>query len=184
MRLLVHSGFFATSKVNENSETEGYILTTPSRLLLKSEIPNLSPCVRVTADPVLFNTWQLLGEWFHNKNEEATAFETAHGLPMWEFRAQNSRFDKVFNEAMASDSEMMRLVVKDYRKVFEGMNSLVDVGGDTGIIAETILETFPHLKCAVLDLTHVVANMPQSENLSYVGGDMFQFIPHADAILL
>ncbi|XP_016483175.2 trans-resveratrol di-O-methyltransferase-like [Nicotiana tabacum] len=184
MRLLAHSGFFATAKIDENSETEGYILTTPSRLLLKSEFPNLSPCVRVMIDPIVVTPWQLMLEWFHNKNEEATAFETAHGVPMWEFCAQNPRFDKDFNEGMASDSQMMRLVVKDCKEVFEGMNSLVDVGGGIGIIAKTIFEAFPHLKCTVLDLQHVVANMPQSENLSYVGGDMFQSIPHADAILL
>ncbi|KAM3381991.1 isoflavone-7-O-methyltransferase 9-like [Capsicum galapagoense] len=40
------------------------------------------------------------------------------------------------------------------------------------------------MKYTVLDLPHVVANMPQTENLSFVGGDMFQSIPHADAILL
>ncbi|KAH0699689.1 hypothetical protein KY284_013904 [Solanum tuberosum] len=183
MRLLVHSQFFDITKLKENSETEGYVLTTSSRLLLKSEIPNLSPCVRVMVDPVLVTPWQLLGEWFH-KNEEATPFETAHGVPMWDFCAQNPIFDRVFNEGMASDSQMMRLVVKDCREVFEGLNSLVDVGGGTGIVAKTILEAVPHLKCTVLDLPHVVANMPQSENLIYVGGNMFQSIPHADAILL
>lgn len=49
-----------------------------------------------------------------------------------------------------------------------------------------ILEAFPHLKCTVLDLPHVAADMPKSENLSYVGGAMFQSSPHvvADAILL
>ncbi|KAH0717895.1 hypothetical protein KY285_013926 [Solanum tuberosum] len=183
MRLLVHSQFFDITKLEENSETEGYVLTTSSRLLLKSEIPNLSPCVRVMVDPVLVTPWQLLGEWFH-KNEEATPFETAHGVPMWDFCAQNPIFDRVFNEGMASDSQMMRLVVKDCREVFEGLNSLVDVGGSTDIVAKTILEAVPHLKCTVLDLPHVVANMPQSENLIYVGGNMFQSIPHADAILL
>nr|XP_025885166.1 myricetin O-methyltransferase-like isoform X2 [Solanum lycopersicum] len=63
------------------------------------------------------------------------------------------------------------------------MDSLVDVGGDTGIIANTILAAFPHLKCTVLDLPHVVANMPDTHNLKYVGGDMFHSIPSADSIL-
>ncbi|XP_060194115.1 trans-resveratrol di-O-methyltransferase-like [Lycium barbarum] len=176
MRLLVHSQFFATNEL-------GYVLTTSSRLLLKSGIPNLSPCIRVMVDPLVITPWQLLGEWFHSNNEKATAFETAHGVSMWEFCAQNPRFDRIFNEGMASESQMMRLAVKDCREVFEGLKSLVDVGGGTGIIAKTILEAFPHLKCTVLDLPHVIANMPQSENLSYVGGDMFQSIPTADAIL-
>ncbi|PHU01011.1 hypothetical protein BC332_30798 [Capsicum chinense] len=40
------------------------------------------------------------------------------------------------------------------------------------------------MKCTILDFPHVVANMPQTKNLSFVGGDIFQSIPHADAILL
>ncbi|XP_019234237.1 PREDICTED: isoflavone 4'-O-methyltransferase-like [Nicotiana attenuata] len=84
---------------------------------------------------------------------------------------------------MASDSKMMSLVVKDCKQVFEEMDSLVDVGGGTGVIAKNILGAFPHIKCTVLDLPHVVANMPETENLKYVGGDMFQSIPPADAFL-
>ncbi|PHT55888.1 hypothetical protein CQW23_04374 [Capsicum baccatum] len=153
MRLLVYSGFFATTKfLDENLENqEGYVLTASSKLLLK--------------------------------RNETTPFETAHGSPMWEFCDQNPRFNNVFNEAMANDSQMMCLVVKDCKQVFQEMDSMADVGGGTGLIAKTILAAFPHLKCTVLDLPHVVANMPDTENLKYVGGDMFQSIPSADAIL-
>ncbi|KAK4711121.1 hypothetical protein R3W88_005634 [Solanum pinnatisectum] len=152
MRLLVYSGFFATTNtilLDENQQ--GHILIPSSKLLLK--------------------------------RNETTPFETAHGAPMWEFFHQNPRFSNVFNEVMASDSQMMCLVVKDCKEVSQDMDSLVDVGGGTGIIANTILAAFPHLKCTVLDLPHVVANMPDTENLKYVGGDMFHSIPSADAIL-
>ncbi|XP_019226089.1 PREDICTED: isoflavone-7-O-methyltransferase 9-like [Nicotiana attenuata] len=84
---------------------------------------------------------------------------------------------------MASDSQLMSLVVKDCREIFEELDSLVDVGGGTGVMAKTILGAFPHIKCTVLDLPRVVANMPNTDNLKYVGGDMFQSIPSADAIL-
>ena len=84
---------------------------------------------------------------------------------------------------MASDSRLMSLVVKDYKPIFEGLGSLVDVGGGTGTVAKIISEAFPHMKCTVFDLPHVVANLKDSQNLKYVGGDMFQSIPSADAIL-
>lgn len=183
MRLLVHSGFFATTNVESLDENQqGYVLTPSSKLLLKSEIPNLSPFVRAMVDPVMVNPWQSLGDWF--LGNETTPFETAHGSSMWEFCDQNPTFNDIFNEAMASDSQMMCLVVKDWKQVFQDMDSLVDVGGGTGIIANTILAAFPHLKCTVLDLPHVVANTQDTENLTYVGGDMFHSIPSADAILL
>ncbi|XP_050275344.1 isoflavone 4'-O-methyltransferase-like isoform X7 [Quercus robur] len=84
---------------------------------------------------------------------------------------------------MAIDSRLMNLVVKDYKPIFEGLGSLVDVGGGTGTVARIISEAFPHMKCTVFDLPHVVANLPDSKNLKFVGGDMFQYIPPADAIL-
>ncbi|XP_059596409.1 flavonoid 4'-O-methyltransferase-like [Vitis vinifera] len=67
---------------------------------------------------------------------------------------------------------------------FEGLSSLVDVGGGTGLTARTISEAFPRLKCRVFDLPHVVANLPEYRNLEFVGGDMFQSGPTADATLM
>ncbi|KAA8519732.1 hypothetical protein F0562_013988 [Nyssa sinensis] len=185
MRLLVHSGFFAITKVHSNQgeeeEEEGYVLTTSSRLLLKDGLTSLSPFVQAMVNPAMVTPWQFLGDWF--RGNELTAFETAHGVGIWEYGDQNPEFNNIFNEAMASDSRMMNFVVKDCKEILGGLGSLVDVGGGTGLIAKIILETFPHIKCTVFDLPHVVANLPESENLSFVGGDMFQSIPSADAIL-
>ncbi|PON57123.1 O-methyltransferase COMT-type [Trema orientale] len=83
---------------------------------------------------------------------------------------------------MASDSAILHSVVKDYKHVFEGLNSLVDVGGGTGKTSRIITEAFPHLQCTVLP--HMVANLPETENLKFVGGDMFRHITPADSVLL
>jgi len=85
---------------------------------------------------------------------------------------------------MASDSRMVDLVLKNCTSIFEELDSIVDVGGGTGTTARIICETFPKLKCVVLDLPHVVANLTGSNRLSFVGGDMFKSIPQADAVLL
>ncbi|XP_019170243.1 PREDICTED: trans-resveratrol di-O-methyltransferase-like isoform X3 [Ipomoea nil] len=186
MRLLTHNGFFDSTKLNkaEEEKEDGYVLTASSRLLLKTQIPNLSPFALFAVHPVMLAPWKVLGDWF-SRNEESTAFETAHGAPLWEFCDSNPKFNNVFNEGMASDSQMMRLIVKDCGRVFEGVGTLVDVGGGTGMIAKLILGAFPSLKCTVLDLPHVVADKPGggSENLRFLGGDMFHSIPSADAIM-
>lgn len=182
MSLLVHSKFFSTTKFNDHGkEKEGYILTAASKLLLKNEVPSLLPFVQAMTNPVLLTPWQFLGKWFQGK--ESTVFETAHGIPMWECADRNPEFNRVFNGAMASDSQMMTLVVNDTKEIFQGVESLVDVGGGTGNIVKIILEAFPHMICTVFDLPHVVADLPESGNLKFVGGDMFQSIPSADAIL-
>ena len=194
MRVLVHSGFFAIAKLHENQddkeeeeEEEGYVLTPSSRLLLskdKDNVPNLSAFVLGMLDPVLVTPWHFLGGWFRGINGGLTAFDTAHGKSFWEYGSHDREFFNLFNEAMASDSRMMSLVTKDCRPVFEGLGSLVDLGGGKGLIANIISEAFPQLECTVFDLPHVVANIPDTRNLKYVGGDMFQSVPSADAILL
>ncbi|XP_057950183.1 trans-resveratrol di-O-methyltransferase-like isoform X2 [Malania oleifera] len=180
MRMLEHSGFFSRTSMDENQE--GYILTPPAKLLLKDAVLNLSPLVLAMFDPVMLIPWNFFGDWF--QGNEPSAFNTAHGMGLWEYGNQNPEFNKVFHEAMASDSRLMNIAIRDCRHVFEGLGSLVDAGGGSGIVARIISEAFPHLKCTVLDLPHVVADLPATKNLSYVAGDMFQSIPSADAILL
>ena len=77
---------------------------------------------------------------------------------------------------MASDTEIMTsFVVKaECKQIFEGLGSLVDVGGGDGSFSRIICEAFPGIKCTVLDLPHVVANLPEADNLKYIA-DAFLF---------
>ncbi|KAK9131945.1 hypothetical protein Scep_011473 [Stephania cephalantha] len=86
---------------------------------------------------------------------------------------------------MAADSRVVSSVlVTECKDIFEGLTSLVDVGGGIGIMGIAIAKAFPDIECSVLDLPHVVASCKGSENLKFVAGDMFQAIPSADAVLL
>ncbi|KAK6932628.1 O-methyltransferase domain [Dillenia turbinata] len=182
MRLLVHSGFFVIRKLPGRIQEVGYDLTPSSRLLLKDNVNCLTAFLLASLQPVFLTPWQSLGEWF--KGKETTTFETAYGKKFWEYAEQNPDFSDMFNEAMVSESCLMRLVVKECKSVFEGMGSLVDVGGGKGIVTRVISDAFPALRCTVFDLPHVVADLPETKNLKYAGGDMFQSVPSADALLL
>ncbi|PHT87766.1 Isoflavone-7-O-methyltransferase 6 [Capsicum annuum] len=86
---------------------------------------------------------------------------------------------------MASDARIIISAINEHCKgVFEGLKSLVDVGGGSGTVAKAISNEFQELKCCVFYLPHVVEGLEGSNNLSYVGGDMFKSVPSADAILL
>ncbi|XP_057949812.1 trans-resveratrol di-O-methyltransferase-like [Malania oleifera] len=180
MCILMNSGFFATESFNENQE--GYVLTSSSRLLLKGGVLNLSPYVLHMLEPVMLTPWNFLGDWF--QGNESTAFKFAHGMGMWEYVEQNPKHNEDMDEAMASDSQFLNIAITDCRQVFEGLDSLVDVGGGTGHFAKIISEAFPHLKCTVLDRPSLVAELPATKNLNFVGGDMFQSVPSADAVLI
>ncbi|RAL49682.1 hypothetical protein DM860_001973 [Cuscuta australis] len=183
MRLLTHNGFFDSRKINEEDEEEGYVLTASSRLLLKNQVPNLSPFVLIMTEQVTLGPWHVLTDWLSRK-DELGPFEIANGVPFWNLCDTNPGLSTAFNEAMSSNTRMACFVLKDCGHVFEGLKTLVDVGGGTGMIAKLILEVFPSLKCTVLDLPRVVADLPQSDNLRFLGGDMFHSIPPADAIML
>jgi hypothetical protein len=183
MRMLVHSGFFATTKavIGQGGGGEAYVLTPPSQLLVKDNTNCLSPFMSLI-NPAFVTPWHSLGDWF--RGSEPTAFQQAYGMAFWEYNNQNPELNGLFNAAMACDSQMMNLVIRDCKPIFEGLDSMVDVGGGTGSLARIISETFPHMNCTVLEIPQVIANLEGTENLKYVGGDMFQHIPSADAVLL
>ncbi|XVF25730.1 hypothetical protein REPUB_Repub13aG0238900 [Reevesia pubescens] len=183
MRMLVHSGFFSKTKVDKDQEKEAYALTPFSQILLKDNMNCSSPIVVALLSPVLMTPWQFFADSIQG-TKQTRPFEAAHGKAVWDYMDQDPKFKNLFHDAMESDSQMMNLVVKDCKPVFEGLSSLVDVGGGTGIVARVISETYPQLKCTVFDLPHVVANLPASGNLNFVGGNLFQHIPSADAILM
>ncbi|GJV58799.1 trans-resveratrol di-O-methyltransferase-like protein [Tanacetum coccineum] len=100
-------------------------------------------------------------------------------------QGQDPKHNQSVNEAMASDARLVAAVIlKDCKGIFEGLDSIVDVGGGTGTIAKCIAEAFPNLHCINFDLPHVVKGLEGGKNLNFVGGDMFKAIPKADAVLL
>ncbi|BBN69544.1 O-methyltransferase family protein, partial [Prunus dulcis] len=168
MRILVHSGFFVRESLNGGEQ--GYVLTDASALLLKDNPMSARPFLLAMLNPILTDPWQYLTTWFQNDNP--TPF---HDPTLANF----------FNEAMASDARLISsLMIDDCKGVFQGVDSLVDVGGGTGTVAKSIADAFPHMKCTVLDLPHVVADLKGSKNLEYVAGNMFEAVPAADAIFL
>ncbi|KAE8670648.1 8-hydroxyquercetin 8-O-methyltransferase [Hibiscus syriacus] len=183
MRILVHSGFFAQKKLSNDAQEDGYVLTSASRLLLNDNPLSVTPLLKAMLDPVLTKPWDFLGIWF--QNNDYTPFDIAHGKTFWEYASHDPKLGNSFNEAMASDARLVSSVLIDKCKgSFEGLNSLVDVGGGTGTLGKAIADAFPNLECTVFDLPHVVADQQDSGNLKYVGGDMFEDVPVADAVLL
>ncbi|MED6217728.1 hypothetical protein PIB30_020359 [Stylosanthes scabra] len=188
MRFLVYHGLFAIVRVHDyddkEEEKEAYALTPTSELLVEGTNHCLTPFVKCHLhDREMFGAGLRMGEWI--RGEERSVLETAFGVGFWDLIHQsNPGRMSVFNEGMASDSQMVNLALKDCKSVFEGIESVVDVGGGNGATAKIICEAFPELKFIVFDLPPVVADLRGSHNLTYVGGDMFQSIPQAHAVLL
>nr|BBO60591.1 O-methyltransferase [Citrus reticulata] len=192
MRILVHSGFFAQKNKIDKDESEVYYSLTPaSRLLLKDEPLRAAPFMFLITHPIITTPFNFLSSWFKNDDPSTpTVFESTHGKDIWGCLAQEAKFKNVFYDAMMTDSQFISSVlIKDCKEVFKGLKCLVDLGGGTGTMAKAIAEAFPEMKCIVFDLPHVVDNNLQQQqgtnkNLEFLGGDMFEAIPPADAVLL
>lgn len=181
MRILVHFGFFAPHKLDQE---EGYSLTPVSRLLLKDNPLRASPLLLSQLNPLLVAPWHSLATWLKGDNG-ATPFEITNGANLWECMGREKEFGDTFAGSMAIDSRVVvEIVLGRCKHAFEGLESLVDVGGGTGVMAREIAEAFPETKCTVLDLPYLVCDLKGTDNLNFVGGDMFKLVPCANAVLL
>ncbi|XP_047945690.1 8-hydroxyquercetin 8-O-methyltransferase-like [Salvia hispanica] len=184
MRILVHSKFFDRVIISEQEEREeAYSLTRASRLLIRDEPLSLVPFALLGTHPVFIEPFHHMSEWLCD--ECPSAFFTKNGMDHWEFAAKDEKWNQGFNEAMAADARFTSsILVRDCKHVFEGLKTMVDVAGGTGEVSKVLAGALPWLKCIVLDQPHVVAGMEGSENLRFVSGDMFEFIPPADTVFL
>ncbi|KAJ0837654.1 putative trans-resveratrol di-O-methyltransferase [Helianthus annuus] len=185
MRILVHAGFFSIQSLPtiKGEEREGYSLTPASRLLLKEEPLNITPLFLVFLDPIMLDPWQNMSKWLRNEND-INPFQTTHGKMAYELAVEDPKLYQSINEGMASDGRLVASVIlKHCKSIFEELDSVVDVGGGTGTFAKCIAEAFPNLSYINFDLPQVVKGLEGSKNLSFVGGDMFETIPKAQAVL-
>lgn len=108
-----------------------------------------------------------------------------HGTNLWSIARDNHEFGQAFNDAMACDGQfVMDILLMDHDEIFQGIGSLVDVGGGSGGTVRAISKAFPEMKCAVLDLPQVIGDLMSEGNVEFVAGDMFDYIPPADVVLL
>ncbi|ONK57105.1 uncharacterized protein A4U43_C10F16670 [Asparagus officinalis] len=180
--LLVHNGFL--SRTSTDASIDSYVLTTNSVLLIKEKGQSITPFIELMLDETLLNPWQSLSSWFKTETP-STAFEMFHGTFVWEATGKMPEFGKLVREGLGSDSQsIIKVIVEDCGELFEEVKSLVEVAGGTGTMALRIKEKFPEIKCTVLDLPHMINAMEKSDQVEYVAGDMFKFIPPADMLIL
>ncbi|GJN25473.1 hypothetical protein PR202_gb13303 [Eleusine coracana subsp. coracana] len=189
MRMLTVSGTFSVEHQPDACE-DVYKLTAASRLLLGDESStSLTPLVSMMLSPLLVSPLGTVVSTLVRQDvlPDLSMFGVTHGATsFWELADNNSDLNELLHGAIASDTRfLMPIVMKEYSEVFQGIDSLIDVGGgSSGIAATAIKAAFPHLKCSVLDLPHIVAQAPSDSNVQYIAGDMFQSIPPANAVFL
>uniref|UniRef100_A0A0E0LKA1 O-methyltransferase C-terminal domain-containing protein n=1 Tax=Oryza punctata TaxID=4537 RepID=A0A0E0LKA1_ORYPU len=159
----------------------------PARHLRRWRSRSLLPLVLLQLSPLCVTPATSMAEWLRS-GEEETAFEMVHGVGLWGACSRAPELGELFSDAMAADSRfIMDMAIHGAgHQVFDKITSMVDVAGGTSAAARAVAAAFPHIKCTVLDLPHVIDSIPADHGdvVQFVAGDMMDFIPKADALLL
>ncbi|KAJ6797361.1 tricetin 3',4',5'-O-trimethyltransferase-like [Iris pallida] len=129
----------------------------------------------------------LMESWYYLKDavlDGGIPFNKAYGKATYEQFGTDPRFNEVFNEGMRNHSFLTMKKILDTYKGFDGLKVLVDVGGGFGGTMDMILRKHPHIKGINFDLPQVISGAPAIAGVEHIGGDMFESVPSADAILI
>nr|ACO90250.1 norcoclaurine 6-O-methyltransferase-like protein [Thalictrum flavum] len=182
MRYLVHIKLFTKSSIDGELR---YGLAPPAKFLVKGWDNCMIGSILLMVDTDFMAPYHYIKDEILNDGSSITAFEKASGTNIWEYLAEHPEKNQLFNEGMANESRLtMSGLMKDCSSTFEGLTTLVDVGGGTGTTVKYIAKAFPNIKYTVYDLPHVIADAPGDTEINFVEGDMFKYIPNADAILM
>lgn len=182
LRFLVHRRIF-----RQHADADTYSQTPLSRRLLTRGENSMAAFIRLETTPVMLAPWLNLSS--HVSAAAATApppFVAVHGDDVWVYSAANPGHSRLIDEAMACDARVaVPALAEDCPEVFEGVLTMVDVGGGNGTTLRLLRKAFPWIRGINFDLPHVVSGAsPPCEGVEHVGGDMFEGVPKADAVFL
>jgi hypothetical protein len=169
-------------------EPDGRFAITPLGATLQSDS---SDSVREWAlfvgAPEMWEVWSALRD---SVMTGQAAFPAVRGAPMWQYLSTHPDLGNLFNGWMARQSgQHNAALVEAYD--FSNFRLVADIGGGSGSTLTAVLAAQPSVRGILLDLPHVVADVPQLEQAGVadrcqvIGGDMFASVPGgADAYLI
>ncbi|XP_021686105.2 acetylserotonin O-methyltransferase [Hevea brasiliensis] len=182
MRFLVHNNIFKQKPIVDG--TIGYVQTPLSRRLLGRGENSMESLFLLESSPVMLKPWHFLNDRVRLDGNTA-AFEAAHGNDIWKYAAVNPDYSKLIDDAMACHARMdVPRMIERCPEVFDGIKTLVDVGGGNGTTLSMLVKACPWILGINFDLPHVLSTAPEYDGIRHVGGDMFQSVPKADAAFL
>ncbi|KAF5204927.1 Acetylserotonin o-methyltransferase, partial [Thalictrum thalictroides] len=178
--------FFVHQKLlKERSSSDGiksYDLTPLSHFFTRHGEHSMVDLLLSQSSPIMLAPWHYLSGRVQNG---PPAFEAAHGENIWEYASKHPEHSELFSGAMACDARLsVPAIVDGCAGLFDGINTIVDVGGANGTALGMLVKAFPWIKGINFDLPHVVSVAPEINGVEHVCGDMFEAVPKAEAAFL
>ncbi|KAF8044022.1 hypothetical protein BT93_A2105 [Corymbia citriodora subsp. variegata] len=159
-----------------------YGLAPVCKFLVKNEDGvSVAPLNLINQDKVFVESWYYLKDAIL---EGGIPFDKARRMNLFEYLGTDPRYNRIFNQAMSDHSTITMKKVLEMYNGFEGLKTVVDVGGGTGAVPSMIIAKYPSIKGINFDLPHVIEDSPSYPGVEHIGGDMFISIPKGDAIFV
>lgn len=145
---------------------------------------SMAPFHLLANDKLFMHAWSYMTDAVL---EGGSPFNRAFGTPSWfDYAGTDARFNGVFNEAMKQHSVILTKKLLELYTGFDGVRTLVEVGGGLGSTIHAITSRYPTIQGINFDLPHVISEAPAYPDVQvqHVGGDMFEKVPSGDAILM
>ncbi|CAO2148731.1 unnamed protein product [Urochloa humidicola] len=190
LRLLGAVGIFTVDK----SSGEGRYCINPVSYLLVDGIPdevhiNHTSLVLTCTSSRYVDAAMGLADWF-KKDVVTPPFEELHGATLFHesMESLDADYHNMANEALqAHDNFGIPIAMREFRDLFKGIQSVTyccgAASGDDEF-ARALVKAFPHIKCTVLAYPKMIKNKSADGLINYVEGDMFDFIPPAQTVVL
>lgn len=120
---------------------------------------------------VCFSQFTQINYRYHLKDavlDGGIPFNKAYGMSAFEYHGKDPRFNKVFNQGMSNHSTIIMKKILQIYDGFEGLNTVVDVGGGTGATLNMIISKHPSIKGINFDLPHVIEDAPSYQGLLFI----------------
>ncbi|KAK7280815.1 hypothetical protein RIF29_08322 [Crotalaria pallida] len=191
MRFLTYRNIFKAIPIDGQQDPQHYYAyaQTPlsRRLMMRKGEHCMAALLLLETSPVMLAPWHSLSA--RVLVDGKPSFEKALGEDLLSYAAANPHYSDLYNEGTACDAKqtMAAIIEKGSccSEIFDGVTSLVDVGGGNGTTTHMLAKACPWIKRIInFDLPRVIAAAPHCDGVEHVAGDMFLCVPHADAAFL
>ncbi|KAK7284433.1 hypothetical protein RJT34_19179 [Clitoria ternatea] len=182
LRMLTSYDIFA-EHFSESGERKYSLTYIGKTLVPDSQGLSYAPYMLQHHQEELMRAWQLVGETVEDSTTEP--FKKANGEGVLSYYDRRADARDLLGEAMQGMSiPFMREMLEQYDG-FEGVETLVDVGGNTGVCLRMIMSKFPSVRIGInFDLPHSLVSASKIPGVTHVGGCAFEFVPQGDAIFM
>ncbi|KAK6155461.1 hypothetical protein DH2020_009709 [Rehmannia glutinosa] len=129
----------------------------------------------------------LMESWYHLKDavlEGGIPFNKAYGMTAFEYHGTDLRFNKVFNQGMSNHSTILMKKILEIYDGFEGLKTIVDVGGGTGASLDMIISKHPSIKGINFDLPHWICHDWSDEHCLKFLKNCYEALPVNGKVIL